>query len=51
MAVIAIKDYLSRPLMNRLRDVLQVDFEGNVLNTHQFKQLLATLPLPIVTSG
>ncbi|XP_070200387.1 serine-rich adhesin for platelets-like isoform X2 [Littorina saxatilis] len=29
----------------------EVDFDGNVLNTHQFKQLLATKPLPIVASG
>ncbi|XP_076449965.1 uncharacterized protein LOC143286311 [Babylonia areolata] len=29
----------------------EVDFEGNVLNTHQFKQLLATQPLPIISPG
>lgn len=26
----------------------QVDFEGNVLNTHQFKQLLAVPPTPVI---
>ncbi|KAL8614338.1 hypothetical protein ACOMHN_007676 [Nucella lapillus] len=29
----------------------EVDFEGNVLNTHQFKQLLDTQPLPIIAPG
>ena len=27
---------------------LQVDIEGDVMNTHQFKQLLAIPPLPTV---
>lgn len=42
---------LSTPLIYCARPgsrVWEVDFEGQVLNTHQFKQLLAIPPLPVI---